>query len=177
MVDLLAFLSSISTLSLLITSREINFLSHPALSSLPRPFHPFVLPPLHYANTKELYLAVMPRHKGDPDLSDLLWKLDGHPFTIRIIASQAKTRGSTVSGLLQAWEQERSAMIGTGRGTRDRLTSLAISAGLSLASLEKNSDTAAYARDILWFLARLPKGIPVARLEKLGLPHFPAGAW
>lgn len=176
-IDLLAFLSAMSTLSLVVTSREINFLDHPQLSGPPQSFTSIILSPLHHNDTKELYLNIAPSHQDDPDLWRLLRKLDGHPLTIRVIASQAKKRGSTVSGLLQAWERERSAMIKTGRGAGDRLTSLAISASLSLASLENNSDTAASARDLLWFLARLPDGISVARLEQLGSPHFPAQAW
>lgn len=174
-VDLVNVLSAISTVTLLITTRDKTFLKHASLS-LDRFGSTLVLANLASSHTQALYLKRSAgKHADDDDLDELIARLDGHPLTIVLVAAQADCMGS-IAQFLELWESEYAALVSAPADGTHR-NCLRVSLSLSLKSLDRRSASRAQALDLLWFLARLPDGIAISRLRALGGPHFPWRAW
>ena len=68
----------------------------------------------------------------DPLLPDVLRALDGWPLAIELFAAQAGGFGG-LDLTWRRWQSERTAMLDRGEAEPDRLSSLAVSLGFSLA--------------------------------------------
>jgi tetratricopeptide (TPR) repeat protein len=125
---------------------------------------------LDRAAAREAFLAVAPRHKGDPSLDKLLSDVDGLPLAIMLMASIASIHAS-LDTVIERWRAERAAMLTRGPAHAHRLSNLVVSVELSLRC-PRMSDQA---RDLISLLALLPDGILCSDLPAI-FPHQPHAA-
>jgi tetratricopeptide (TPR) repeat protein len=113
----------------------------------------FELPPLPAPYDRQLLLDIATDvDSGSPALPQALQALDGVPLAIELFAAQAAGQGSLDYAWKQ-WRTERVGMLDRG-GEPDRLSSLAVSLSVSLASPRMND----LARRLYAVLGRLPAG-------------------
>ncbi|ORY61166.1 hypothetical protein BCR35DRAFT_334934 [Leucosporidium creatinivorum] len=157
--DLVERLAAISTVSLLITTRDRNVTDE----LLPRPLQHFPVPELSPGPAKELFLLIAPAFKQDPDLDQLLQQLDGYPLVIRLVASRAREEDDLAS-VLQLWRSELDDFDEEG-GTKKSSLAISLSISLSSATFTRQPQ----AQHLLALLAGLPRALSHSRIAALRL--------
>ncbi|KZW00746.1 hypothetical protein EXIGLDRAFT_830624 [Exidia glandulosa HHB12029] len=147
--DDLAYLSSITGLSLVVTLRGSE---RPQGVPWTRPFLS-PLEPLDPAAARQLFVSISDVTEDSVELDRLLAYFDNIPLAVALAACLAQYE--SITSLLAQWDESKSSMLRRSDG-RHRLTSLDASIALSLESSRMNQ--ARSARQLLSLLALLPHG-------------------
>ena len=158
--EFLGELGSIGEVALIVTMRG----KETPGNSVPWTKLPGVAPllPLSHELAREVFVDMVPCHKDDPDLEELIASLDGLPLAIDIMAQVSET-APNLAVIRRQWEGEQTSMLQRRPDSADRETSLDVSLRLSIESSRMTSES----RELLQVLALLPDGIPTNDLDTI----------
>ncbi|KZW00828.1 hypothetical protein EXIGLDRAFT_761378 [Exidia glandulosa HHB12029] len=148
--ELLCFLGSIQSVSLIVTMRGLQLPQGLAWTAPRLP----PLSPLDDDAARQLFQSISDVSNDDKHLSTLLGYLGNSPLAVTLMACLAQF--DPLDYLLVQWAERKTAMLKRNHGT-DRLTSLGISIELSISSARMQSNPDALV--MLSLLSLLPQGV------------------
>ncbi|KAG8918315.1 hypothetical protein FRC02_002461, partial [Tulasnella sp. 418] len=163
--DILSYLASIPSVSLIITMRAGQ---PPAAGSVEwtRPRLP-PLPQLEIGPANEAFLRIAPDSADDSGLETLLKELDCVPLAVTLMARLADA-GEHPSDLLIQWRSAKTKLLDQAQGDRRNSIEVSIKLSLESRSVKANPD----AINLLSVLAALPAGMSLSRIEDI-CPSIP----